>query len=83
MIKYTAHPEVLRKYESVRNNSRQYWDDHFLFAVAICGSERAYFGCGDFWKHYTGLEFYSETKRKQVPVNGVLISVDYFTETVL
>ena len=83
MIKYTAHPGVIRKYESIRKNSKRYWDDHFLFAVSICGSNQAYFACGDFWKHYKGLEFYSETKRKQVPVNGVLISVDYFTETVL
>ena len=83
MIKYTAHPEILRKYERVRKTSRQYWNDHFQFAVEICGSSQAYFACGDFWKHYKGTKFYSVEPRREVPVNGVLISVDYFTETVL
>jgi|688.fasta_scaffold2826387_1 hypothetical protein len=81
MIKYTAHPEVIRKYESIRRNSKKPWDDHFQYATEICGSSRAYFACGDFWKHYFALDFFATVKRKEVPVNGVLISVDYFTET--
>lgn len=80
---YTAHPDILRKYASIDQNANRPWDDHFHFAVSICGSVEAYFGCGDFWKHYPGIKFFSAEKRKAVPVNGVLISVDYFTETVL
>jgi len=83
MIKYSAHPEVIRKYESIRRNSKKPWDDHFLFAVEICGSNRAYFECGDFWKHYFALDFLATVKRKEVPVNGILISVDYFKETIV
>ena len=83
MIKYSAHPDVIRKYESIRRNSKQYWDDHFLLAVEICGSSRDYFACGDFWKNYFALDFFATVKRKEVPVNGVLISVDYFKETIV
>lgn len=83
MIKYSAHPEVIRKYESIRRNSKRPWDDHFLFAVEICGSNRAHFECGDFWKNYFALDFFATVKRKEVPVNGVLISVDYFKETMV
>jgi hypothetical protein len=83
MIKYTAHPEILRKFDSIQRNAKRPWDDHFLFAVSICGSNQAYFACGDFWKHYKGLEFFSVEPRREVPVNGVLIPVDYFTKTVL
>jgi len=81
MFKYTAHPEVIRKYKSIRQNSKKPWDDQFFFAVEICGSSKAYFACGDFWKHYKTMEFYSVEKRTEVPVNGVLIPVHYFTET--
>ena len=81
MIKYTAHPDIIRKYESIQCNAKRPWDDHFQFAVSLCGSNQAYFACGDFWKHYLALEFFSPTKLKEVPVNGVLISVDYFTFT--
>ena len=52
MIKYTAHPEVLRKFDSIAKNAQRPWDDHYIFAVSICGSKQAYFECGDFWKHY-------------------------------
>ena len=83
MFKYTAHPAILHKYDSIWRNSKRPWDDNFFLAVSICGSSDAYFACSGFWKNYKGLEFYSNTKRKQVPVNGVLIPVDYFTETVV
>jgi len=83
MIKYTAHPEVLQKFDSIQRNAKKPWDDHYIFAVSICGSKQAYFECGDFWKHYRDIEFFSVEKRKQVPVNGIMVSVDYFTETVL
>jgi len=80
MIKYTAHPEVIRKYDSILRNSKKPWNDQFTYATEICGSSKAYFACGDFWKHYLTMEFYSPVERKEVPVNGVLISVDYFAQ---
>ena len=83
MNKYTADPEILRKFNSIQRNAKKPWDDHYLFAVSICGSSQAYFECGDFWKHYKGLEFFSVEKCKEVPVNGIMVSVDYFTESVL
>ena len=83
VIKYTAHPEVIRKFDSIQRNAKRPWDDHFQFAVSLCGSNQAYFACGDFWKHYKGVEFFSTTKRTEVPVNGVLISAEYFTETLV
>ena len=83
MNKYTADPEILRKFDSIQRNAKKPWDDNYLFAVRICGSHQAYFACGDFWKHYRALEFFSVEKCKEVPVNGVLIPVDYFIETVL
>ena len=81
MIKYTAHPEVLRKLDSIQRNAKRPWDDRYIFAVRICGSKQAYFECGDFWKHYKGLEFFSVERLKEVPVNGVLIPVEYFGAT--
>lgn len=81
MYKYTAHPEVLRKYASIQKNSKRPWDDHYFQAVGIVGTTAAYFACGDFWRHYKAYEFYSPVQRKEVPLNGVLISVDWFTET--
>jgi hypothetical protein len=83
MFKYTAHPDILHKYDSVRKNSKRPWDDHFFLAVSICGTSSAYFQVGDFWKHYKSMTFFSPTALKQVPVNGTLISVDYFTQTVV
>ena len=83
MIKYSAHPDVIRKYESIQHNAKRPCNDVFQYAVEICGSNQAYFACGDFWKHYTTMEFFSADKRKEVPVNGVLISVDYFQETIV
>ena len=83
MFKYTADPAILHKYDSIQRNAKRPWDDHFYLAVRICGSYDAYFVCGGFWKHYEGLEFYSNTKRSHVPVNGVLIPVKYFTEAVV
>lgn len=81
MFKYTAHPDVLHKYNSIDKNSKRPWDDHFFLAKGIAGSSAAYFACGDFWRHYKAMAFYSPEKVKQVPLNGVLISVDWFTET--
>ena len=81
MYKYTAHPDVLRKYESIERNSKRPWDDHFFQAVGIAGTAAAYFACGNFWRNYRNIEFYSSEKRKEIPLNGVLISVDWFTET--
>ena len=82
MIKYTAHPEILCQFDSIQRSAKRPWDDQYIFAVRICGSKQAYFECGDFWKHYNGIEFFSVEKRKEVPVNGIMIPVDYFTETV-
>lgn len=81
MIKYTAHPDVMHKYNSINKNSKRPWDDHYFLAKSIAGSSAAYFTIGDFWRHYENLEFYSLERRKEVPLNGVLISADWFTET--
>jgi hypothetical protein len=80
MLKYTSHPDIIREYNAISKHSSKRWDDHYNFAVSICGSTRAYFDCGDFWRHYLAVEYYS-TKRNEVPVNGVLIPVHYFKET--
>ena len=81
MFNYTPHPDILRKYDSIRRNAKRPWDDHFELACSITGSYTAYFQCGDFWKHYKGVNYYSVTKLKEVPVNGTLISSYYFIET--
>ncbi len=81
MFKYTANPEVLRKLKSIRKNSKRLWDDEFHFAVHITGSPDAYFRSDGFWKHYIPVVFYSPTRRKTVPINGVLINAAWFTET--
>lgn len=81
MFKYTASPEVLRKFKSIRKNSKKPWNDEFHFAVYIIGSSDAYFRSGGFWKNYLPLVFYSPTRRKTVPVNGILINVEWFVET--
>jgi len=83
MYKYTANPEVLRKYDNIEKRSKRPWDDHYFLALSIVGSASAYFACGDFWRHYRAMDFYSHAKRKTVPLNGVLVSVEWFTETVL
>lgn len=81
MFKYTAHPDVLHKYNSISKNSKRPWDDHFFLAKSITGTSSAYFACGDFWRHYKNCQFFSKARVKEVPINGVLISVDWFTET--
>lgn len=81
MYKYTASPSVLHKYDSIKRNSKRYWDDHFFLAKHICGSSDAYFACGNFWRNYKSIQFYSEKRVKHVPVNGVYISVEWFLET--
>jgi hypothetical protein len=83
MFKYTAHPDVLRKYANIEKRAKRPWDDHYFLALSITGSASAYFACGDFWRHYNACEFYSPTKREKIPLNGVLVSVEWFTETVL
>lgn len=83
MFKYTAHPDVLHKYNSISKNSKRPWDDHYFLAKSITKTASAYFACGDFWRHYMNCQFFSKTRRKEVPINGVLISVDWFTETVV
>lgn len=81
MYKYTAHPDVLHKYVSIKQNSKRAWDDHFYYAVHITGSTDTYFACGNFWRHYQGIQFYSKNRVKAVPINGVLISAEWFVET--
>jgi len=81
MFKYTAHPDVIHKYASIQRNAKHPWDDTFRLALQICGSSDAYFQCGRFWRHYRAMEFYSQTRRTEIPLNGVLISADWFTET--
>jgi hypothetical protein len=81
VFKYTAHPDVLKKYASIKKNSKRPWDDHFFFAKHITWSAAAYFSCGDFWRHYFACKFYSVNRRTHVPINGVLIPVEWFTET--
>lgn len=80
MYKYTAHKSVLNKYASIKKNSKRPWDDHYFLASRICGTAGAYFACGNFWRNYFNICFYSKTKRNTVPVNGVLIPVEWFTE---
>jgi hypothetical protein len=81
MFKYTADPEVLRKYDSISRNAKRPWDDHFFLARSITKTADAYFACGNFWRNYKNCQFFSKTRVKEVPVNGVMISVDWFTET--
>ena len=81
MFKYTAHPEILRKYASIQKNSKRPWDDHYYFAVSITGTSSAYFACGDFWRNYKALEFYSPTVRREVPLNSMLLPAMYFLDT--
>jgi hypothetical protein len=81
MYKYTAHPDVLHKYNSIKKNSKRPWDEHFHYALEITGSYQTYCDCGGFWDIYKAFEFYSKKRLKEVPLNGVLISVDWFTET--
>lgn len=81
MYKYTAHPEILRKFNSIEKNSKKPWDDRFFLAIEITGSSQNYFACGGFWKNYKAYEFYSIMRRAQVPLNGVLIPEKWFTIT--
>lgn len=83
MYKYTADKSVLHKYASIRKNSKRPWDDEFYFACTICGGYTAYSAVGKFWKNYSGITYFSTTKRKQVPVNGVLIDVCWFKEEIV
>ena len=81
MFKYTASPEVLRKYWSIEKHSSKPWNDRYYLALHITETAQAYFACGNFWRHYQTLEFYSPVKRKHIPVNGVLIDAAWFVET--
>ena len=83
MFKYTAHPDVLRKYASIEKNSKRPWDDHFFLATSITKTAEAYFACGNFWRNYKNCQFFSKTRVKQVPLNGVLISAEWFNETMV
>lgn len=81
MYKYTAHPDILNKYDRINKNSKCPWEDHYFQALGIAGTPANYFACGDFWRHYKAMQFYSPVKRTHVPVNGVLISTEWFIET--
>lgn len=81
MFKYTARQDVLDQYERLQKGTRRPWDSVFYYAVGIVGTTAAYFACGDFWRHYRACEFYSKERRREIPINGVMVSVDWFTET--
>ena len=81
MYKYTALPGILHSYDSAKENSARPWDACYYLALGIVGTPDVYFACGDFWRHYRNCEFYSPQRRKTVPLNGVLIPVEYFVET--
>lgn len=80
MYLYTADPEVLRKYDEICANSRRPWDAVYYLALSICGTPSAFFGTGDFWRHYRACAYYSRERVKAVPINGILIPVDWFAE---
>lgn len=82
MFKYTAHPDVLHRYEVISRNSVRPWDDHYHFAEHIVGGSAAYFSCGDFWRHYKAIEFYSQDRLVNVPINGILIPAKWFKEEI-
>ena len=81
MFKYTAHPEVLRRLRNIDRRSKKSWDDRYMLALSITKTARAYFACGDFWRHYQACDFYSVARRTEVPVNGVLLPVEFFVES--
>ena len=81
MFKYTANPDTVAKLEQINKNSENPCNDSYFFAVRITRTAAAYVACGDFWKHYLKCRFYSATKRKEIPVNGILISAGWFVET--
>ena len=81
MYKYTAHPDVLRKYRRATCRAERPWDAEFFLALEITGTPAAYFACGGFWKKYHALEFYSKERRTHVPLNGVLLDAKWFLET--
>lgn len=83
MFKYTACPNVLTVRDRLIKNSKRPWDAEYFYALEITGSPSAYFLCGNFWRNYENLEFYSKNKLKEVPVNGVLIPVNWFHESIV
>lgn len=80
MFKYTANTDIVQKFDQISKNSINLSDEYYL-ALSITGTARAYFSCGDFWTNYLACNFYSKTMRKEIPINGTLISVKWFTET--
>lgn len=80
MYKYIAQKELIKKYHSITKNSKKPWDDHFFLALEICKTASVYFQVGDFWKHYKSIQFYSVKPLRQVPLNGTLIDVKWFSE---
>lgn len=79
MYKYTADSSVIHKFNCLKKKPRGY-DKVFDFALSVVGDSSAYFACGDFWRHYEHCAFYSNTRRKHIPINGVLVHVDWFVE---
>jgi hypothetical protein len=81
MFKYTAHPDVLRKYRNIVHRSPPIVGAAYRYACEITRSPQAYLDCGDFWRHYININLYSSTKLSRVPVNGVLIDAHWFLES--
>lgn len=81
MFKYVASKEVLKKYDSILKNSKHPYDAHYFLAISIVGTSAAYFQCGNFWKNYKSIVVYSPKKLTKVPLNGILISTEWFEET--
>lgn len=84
MFKYTANKEVADQYTKLS----QKWcpeanDTLWNLSIRIAGTADAVFACGDFWREYTGTEFYSKTRLDRIPVNGVLLEAEWFEETVV
>lgn len=83
MFKYTARKEILRDYFKWESDYVRYSGLSYSYGCTLAGSKSAFFAVGDFWKHYVGFEFYSLTRRKELPLNGVLVPAGIFEVSVV
>ena len=81
MFRYTPSREMLEDYNRTKIKQYNYRVDcpHYAYVRGVCRGN--YIKMVAFMKHWKHTDFYSQTRRNQVPVNGILFPIAFFDET--
>jgi len=77
MYKYTPNPGLLRGLQNARAKPYTPNSGQWGFASNLCLDYKMTVAMIQYWEHVV---FYSNSKRQQVPVYGILFPVSFFQE---